>query len=240
MTLNAKKIIAVALCVAVLATGIQVFGVHTSFAANFWHAVSWNPTEQELPVQNLSNNAHGNSVNPNPVLTPASSDPLPEYASAEMVLTLLPSLESAAAKMQAQGKDGRIWSNYFQRHLGFTQQQVAIMRQVANEFGVAVQATHNRARAIIAQRRAARASGQPATPPPAELLALQQQRQALALQYGNRLRILLGNEPYQQVKRILERNEPELRTLTPETRQQIRQQWNNRSANGNQNASPMP
>lgn len=166
---------------------------------------------------------------------------LPEFAKAELILSLLPTLDSAAAKMQAQGKDGRIWSNYLERHLGFAPQQIAIIRQVSTEFGAAVQPTHNRAKQIIAERRAARSNGQRATPAPPELIALQQHRQSLAVRYGTRLRTLLGNAPFQQLEQLFQRNnDPELEALTPTVHEEIKQQWQNVPANLSQNFTSTP
>lgn len=224
------------LCLILSILGTATITQDSSFAASLWKfGFSINPESQNSIAMSENNQPIDSNKFPaatNQAVSPAAA-PLPDYAAAEMVLSLLPTFENVAAKMQAQGKDGRIWSNYLQRHLGFTQQQVAAMRQISTDFKTAVLPIQNRAKQIITQRRAARASGQPTTPPPTELISLQQQRQTLALQYSNRLRTSLGAAPFQQLQQLLQRNDSELQTLTPAVRQEVRQQRGNLPANSN-------
>ncbi|MDQ3798463.1 MAG: hypothetical protein M3384_03340 [Acidobacteriota bacterium] len=134
------------------------------------------------------------------------NNPASDYVLFEMLFNSVKAHELSAAKLESEGKSGRIWREYFQNRAGLTTEQLNILRQTANEFMQAVEPTHRAAKEIINQRRAERANGQAPTPAPPQLVALQHQRQAIALTHRNRLQGMLGNEAFEQLRQFLRRN----------------------------------
>lgn len=147
------------------------------------------------------------------------STPTPDYMVFDMIFNLVKSLDEAATKLESQGENGNIWRKYFEREAGLSAQQVAVLRQVANDFARDVAPVHNRAMQIVNQRRANGANSRKPFPPSPELTVLQTQRDAIALRNGNRLQTLLSSEVIERLRRIIEQNQNDSQPLTNAERQ---------------------
>lgn len=160
----------------------------------------------------------------------------PDYVFFDMLFNRVKSLDEAAAKLESEGKSGRIWSEYFQRQAGLSSQQVNKLRQVADEFGRAVDPTHRQAMQIINERRATGTNGQRPAPPSPQLLALQQQRQTIASNHGNRLRVQLGAEVVDKLRELLTQNSSgsDAQPLSPAERQLLHEQLNRKENPNNE------
>jgi hypothetical protein len=96
-------------------------------------------------------------------------------------------LDHEAKKMSQEGKDGKIWSGYFESQIGLTRDEVAILRLVADEFALEIEPVQVRAMQIIKERRDAFQKKQEIPLPSKELGLLQNQRNEIAIKYRDRL-----------------------------------------------------
>lgn len=187
-----KRIIIAAVCAALTVTTTVALAKNSETIFNFFNFNAQAQIVEQQPAE-TSNVTAQNTV-PNA--------PAPDYATFDMLFNLVHTFDEAAAKLESQGKSGKIWSEYIERHANLNKQQIALLRQVADEFNRGVEQTHKQAMQIIADRQAARANGQPATPPP-QLAALQLQRQAIALRHRDRLQTLVGAEILERLRHVL-------------------------------------
>jgi hypothetical protein len=150
------------------------------------------------PSQRLSNSvSHTMGVNTNPIPDSMRNESIPDHITYDQLFRLVRLLDEQAAKLQAEGLDGKIWSEYFQRESGLTLQEVSVLRQTAAEFQIEIEPIDRRANEILVKRRAAYPGGQipegtQLPPPPTELIQLQEQRNQIALNKRDQLNNLLG------------------------------------------------
>jgi hypothetical protein len=122
-----------------------------------------------------------------------------------MLFNTVLSMDKAAAKLTAEGKNGDIWGKYFERRSGLTESQISDLRQIAGEFERESEPVQKRAMKVIIDRRTARANGQQLANPSDELKLLQLNRDAIALKQGNRLRSKLGAEIIEKLREFLQK-----------------------------------
>jgi hypothetical protein len=140
-----------------------------------------------------------------------TNNSMPDYVVYDVLFNMVKVFDREAAKLESEGKSGKIWSEYFKRESDLTDEQVATLRKVADEFAVEIEPNRTRAMQIIKETRAAFPNGkikEGDVPPPLsnELIALQQQRQEIALRYRDRLQNLLGNEVFGQFSQDILQN----------------------------------
>jgi hypothetical protein len=204
-----KGKIIVAFCILLTVIGTVIFAKNSETVIDSSNTVtSVNTIHQKL------NEAITTQVKENTMNTPP-----PDYRVFDMIFNLVKSLDEAAAKLESQGKSGNIWRKYFEREAGLTAQQVAILRQVANDFAREVAPVHRRAMQIVNERRASGATTRKPFPPSPELATLQTQRDAIALRNGNRLQTLLSPEIIELLRRVLEQNHNDTNPLTDDEQQ---------------------
>jgi len=134
----------------------------------------------------------------------ALSNQTPDHVFYDMFFNLVKSLDGAAAKRESDGGSGKMWRDYIKNRINLNPQQMAKVRRVTNQFQTAVRPIHERAMQIIAEKRASRSNGQPSSPPSQELVSLQEQRESIALTYGNRLKTTLDNETVEQLRQKMQ------------------------------------
>lgn len=173
----------------------------------------------------FSSNAQIIEQNPNAATqNEAAENATPDYILFEILFQLTKALDRAAARLETKGASGKIWSEYFERHAGLSKQQANLLRNAADDFYRDVEPMHRQAEQIIAQQRKARANGQPPTPPPGELNALQHQRQAIALRHRDRLRDLVGSAAFERLRQLIENQGNNTPPFDPAELQILRQQ----------------
>lgn len=194
---------------------------------------------QEFIAKYLNSSANAQAIEPeSPALTDLTTEnnfisaATPDHIVFDMLFHMTKRLDEAAARLETQGRSGRIWREYFERHAGINMQQANLLRQVTNDFYRDVSPIHQQAMQIIIVRRNARAAGLPPTTTPPELSALQLQRQIIALRHRDRLSNLLGNEAFERLRQAMLRppggsNQPpfdmnELQLLREQTNQQTK------------------
>lgn len=138
--------------------------------------------------------------------TIVSKDQLPDHIFFDMILNTVLSMDKAAAKLEAEGKSGKIWKKFFEREGSLTESEVAILRKIAADFEQEVTPIQSRALQIITERRAARTAGQRLPRLPDEIKSLQSRRDAVSLRYGIRLQNELGVELIKKLRILLEKN----------------------------------
>jgi hypothetical protein len=169
-----------------------------------------------------------------------TNEPIPDEVAIEIFLARVISLERAAAKAEAKGESGKLWRNYLERH-GFTDNEANVIRGLANEFIKDILPLHQKALEIIKNGRAAMKKGTGLQLPP-ELKQMQQNRNALAARYKNRLQQRLGSGTVEKAKLLMQQNSKSFLTdsenpLTEQERLDLRQQRQNSIPNrkGGQN-----
>lgn len=164
----------------------------------------------------------------------SKNEPISDEVTVEMFLVRVTSLERAAAKAEAKGESGKLWRNYLERH-GFTDNEATAIHSLANEFVREILPLHQKALEIIKNGRAAMNRGGSLQLPP-ELARMQQQRNALATRYKNRLQEQFGNETLEKAKLLMPQNAKNLLTdsenlLTADERLRLRDQRQNNLPN---------
>lgn len=220
-----KKKIITLICVVLALTVTVALSKNSETISNFFSFSSNAQTLEQEPGGNLGVTSQND----------AATNTTPDYILFDMLFHLTKALDRAAARLEAEGKSGRIWSEYFERHAGLSRQQANMLRNAADDFYREVEPTHRRAGQIIAQQRNARTNGQPPTPPPSELNALQQQRQAVALRHRDRLRDLVGSEVFERLRRLIENQGNNTPPFDPSILQTVRQQTNQPAINQKEN-----
>ena len=156
----------------------------------------------------------------------------PDYVVYDVLFNTVKMLNGESAKLEAEGKNGKLWDNYFEKREGLTREQIAALRQVADEYTRNLEPIHTQAMKIIAERRAVYENGsipegkQP-LPPSEELGKLESQRQQLALQHRDRLQQVLGEESFAQFNQAIKQNfAAKMHVLDAETRRQLDEKAN--------------
>jgi hypothetical protein len=199
-----KKQILMTLCVVVLTTSVLAFDKPTQIAKRIFGFVSQAQAtkQQNSPTAKMQNDTIQEVV---------TNNSMPDYVVYDVLFNMVKVFDREAAKLESEGKNGKIWSEYFKHESGLTGEQVATLRKVADEFAVEIEPNRTRAMQIIKEARGAFPNGKikerDVPPPPSnELIALQQQRQEIALRYRDRLQNLLGNEVFGQFSQYLQQN----------------------------------
>ena len=147
----------------------------------------------------------------------------PDHVFYDMFFNLVKSFDQASERRGSNGGNARMWRDHIQNRIGFDDGQMAVVRRVTDEFFTAIRPVHNQAMQIIADRRAANSGSQTPPEPSLELKALQEQREAIALTFGTRLRASLGNEALEQIRQSLQQSYGIPQEISDEDRQMFSQ-----------------
>lgn len=224
-----KKSIIVVMCVVLSFTGMIVLAKNSDTVTNFFETTKnvkdaapnfIKPSNQEISAQNTARQNTLMLKEPETIIgSNVPNNQIPDNIFFDMLLNTVKSMDEAAANLEKQGKSGNIWSKYFEREAGLTAQQVALLRQVANDFNREAEPIHRRAMQIINERRASHVTGQKPLAPSPEIALLQIRRDAVALRHRDRLQILLSSEVIERLRRVLEQNNDASQPLTDAERQ---------------------
>lgn len=224
-----KKSIIVVTCVVVSFTGMIVLA-KKSAVANIFEATknvedaapnSFKPSNQNNSTQKIAGQNVMFEKSETVFENNISNNQIPDNIFFDMLLNTVKSMDEAAANLEKQGKNGNIWSKYFEREVGLNAQQAAILRQAANDFDREAEPIHRRAMQIINERRASHINGQKPLAPSPEIASLQIRRDTVALRHRDRLQTLLGNEVIERLRHVLEQNNDTSQPLTDAERQML-------------------
>ena len=208
-----KKQVFVSSCVLVLCISALAFAQNSIFTNYLLGAAAeggqteavLNPAiESDRKANQIVEKDETISKTDNAAVPNLSKEPLSDEAAFELFFVKVISLERAAAKAEAQGKSAKLWRNYLSNQ-GFTDEEAAVLRQIAKEFAAEIVPLHTKALQIIKTGRAAIAQGKPLETPPV-LAELQKQRNALVTRYKNRLQNQLGGATVEKIKLLMQKN----------------------------------
>lgn len=203
-----RKSIFVSICLALLCFTALAFAKNslvTTYLLGSDKTAEW--TSIENTAQNSANNSENLNNKPNAVeQTVVYNNLQSDNVFFDVLFNTVLSMDKAAAKLKAEGKNGDIWGKYFERRSGLTESQISDLRQIAGEFERELEPVQKRAMKAIIDRRMARANGQQSANPSDELKFLQSKRDDIALKQGNRLRNKLGAERIERIRESLQKN----------------------------------
>lgn len=213
-----RKQILFTVFVVVLLTGIGAFAKHSETLGRFFEStsithsdistlnskVNYVKEQQNIQKENLTSEDIDTKLPEN-----ISKQPLSDEIAFDMFFMKVVSLEKTAARAVARGESGRIWSNYLQRE-GFTDNEIAVIRQIAKEHAAAILPIQARAVQIIKNGRAALSEGKTLPPAPPELAELQQQRNTIVIRNKTKLQNQLGVEAVVKAKLLMQKNSTSL------------------------------
>lgn len=133
-------------------------------------------------------------------------------------------LDRRAAELEKQGQDGSRLRSFYRDRARLSAAQAGTLSAVASDCDGEVAAQDRRAGEVIRAARARLAGGRLAKgetppPPPAELAALQEARNAAVLRARDRLRRELGEDEFARFDRfVAARVAPRIRNLSPALR----------------------
>ena len=135
------------------------------------------------------------------------SKEIPDYILYEQVFSLVITFNDRAKSQEAKGEAVTQFSSYFKDEAKLTAQEDEFLTQTANNFKQDVQIVDAQAEIVIEQLRqqypiGSLPEGQLIKPSP-ELLQLQEQRNKLALHYRDQLRVLLGDDKFNEFDRFV-------------------------------------
>jgi hypothetical protein len=132
--------------------------------------------------------------------TAAAAQRPPEYVVYNMLFHQVKWLNETAAKFESEGKNGAVFRNRFQTLAKLTNEQAAILNQVAQETNAQVSEIEARASVAIDKERARRKAERVTTPPvlTPELKALEQERKDAILSGVAALKARMGEERFAQ------------------------------------------
>lgn len=127
----------------------------------------------------------------------------------DMFLIKVVSLQNAARKSKERGESERLWGEYLKRN-GFSDQEAYIIRQIANEHAASIKPIHAKALQVIRAARKSLKDGKEMPPPPPELQAFQEKRNAVVKLSRAKLANRLGNETVEKVRLLMKASSRQL------------------------------
>ena len=126
---------------------------------------------------------------------------IPEHVAYRQLFRHVVFLKQRAQEVERRGEDARSLRAFYQQRAGIDDRQAALLERIAAESEREVAQQDARARAVIDDFRAdfpggQIPQGQRLPPPPAELKALQEERNNLILRARERLRAALGEQEF--------------------------------------------
>lgn len=136
---------------------------------------------------------------------------VPEGVVYGIIFRQITALKRAAVKRERQGKDGSFLRDHLKKKAKLTDEQTEVFDRIALETEREVAQTDKEARKIIDTIRARHPKGmlkdgEPLPLPPAELKALNEQRNNIILQARERLRLNLGDAEFQRFDTFIKKD----------------------------------
>lgn len=209
-----RKKLVLAVFVIITATSLGAFAKHSETLGRIFRGISaaQNDDGSRPAVNNLQSESIFPRENPasekgelNSANNASQQNLLPDEIAFDVFLTRVATMEKAALKAETRGKSGAIWRNYLKGQ-GFTENEIAVIREAAKEYVETIAPIQTRAAQIIKTGRASLAQGKTLPPAPAELGDLQRQRNRLANRIKNKLQIELGAETVEKTKMLVQRS----------------------------------
>lgn len=136
---------------------------------------------------------------------------IPSHILYDQLFRLAVNFRRKAEEQRLKGESVSSLKDYFKDEAKLSDSQNQILEQTAIEYIQEVEPIDNQARQIIGQIRAQFQDGwvnegQQVPPPPTELATLQEQRNALALSYREKLQDSLGKENFESFDNFVQKN----------------------------------
>lgn len=148
-----------------------------------------------------------------PAQEPAAQEQSPEVpdeVSYHQLFGQMAVFKKKAKELERQGKDGSTLKTYFKRKAELDDADARVLDDIAAQCDVELQRQDAKARAVIdafkAQYPGGRVPhGEQPKPPPAELRAMSEERDAIVLRYRDLLRASLGEEAFARFHNFVKR-----------------------------------
>jgi hypothetical protein len=209
-----RKQIIIALCVITIATSALALGRKsiaeaTGSAVTPQPAAKPEPTSTKLAPQ-TSENATTQQANADKKAQPPSGQ-VPQYIVYRQLFRHVVILKKKAEEEERNGRDGALLRSLYKRNAKLNDAEATTLEQIAEESDRQVSEFDERAKKIIAEARAQHPGGElnpgeTLPPPPAELGALQEQRNNAVLQARDRLRAIFGEEAFGRFDKFVQRD----------------------------------
>lgn len=189
---------------------LAALGSSTTVIGNLLESVTTNSSTKVLPSSNQSAPAEPFDSKSAPV-PPEKTTPAPEVPQTvlwHMIFSLSRMTEMEAKKMNQQGRNGDAWSQYFIKRGALSTASEKIFKEKAAAYLQELEPIDRRAKEVTDAMRAQYPKGLIKDPknmpqPPAELGALQQQKNALALRYRDLFKNAVSQEAFSKFSDFL-------------------------------------
>lgn len=208
-----RKLTLIALCVAVIATSSLAVGLKPS--AEPAAVVASSPAPAAATTATAATNQASAALVSTQADRETKGQPpasqVPQYIIYRQLFRHVVTLRQKADEEQRQGRDGAALRSLYKRNAKLNDAEAAILEQVAEEGDRRVAEFDEQAKRIIAEARAKHPRGElqrgeTLPPPPAELGALQEQRNLAVLQARERLRASFGEEAFDRFDKFVQRD----------------------------------
>lgn len=136
---------------------------------------------------------------------------VPQYIVYRHLFRHVVTLKNKADEEERHGRDGAALRTLYKRNAELNDAEAAALAQIAEDADRQVAELDARAKQIIAEARAQHPGGElrpgeTLPPPPAELAALQEERNAAVLQWRDRLRAVFGEDGFRRFDAFVQRD----------------------------------
>jgi hypothetical protein len=211
--MNRKQMI-IALCLVTIATSALAIG-RKSIAEATVSAVIPQPAAKREPASIISARQPSADLNAQQAnadkKAQAPSGQVPQYIVYRQLFRHVVILKQKAEEEERNGRDGGLLRSLYKRNAKLNDAEARTLEQIAEESDRQVSEFDERAKKIIAEARANHpggelAPGETLPPPPTELGALQEQRNAAVLQARDKLRAIFGEEAFERFDKFVQRD----------------------------------
>ncbi len=130
---------------------------------------------------------------------------IPDYILYDQIFRMVSSLRKKAESGEFSNEKSAGLTKYFEERADLTTKEDQILQDTAFEFAQQVAPVDAQARTFIVQYRQAVANGaEKVQTPPAELVALQEQRNKLVIEYRDRLQTALGADAFDKFDKFVQ------------------------------------
>lgn len=142
-----------------------------------------------------------------PAQEPTNQEASPEVPDQIAYLHLfrqIAAFKKRAKELEREGKNSSALKTYFKRNVGLAEADAQVLDEIADQCAVELQHLDAKAKAAIDAFRAQSPGGRVPTgetpkPPPAELRAMTEERDAIVLRYRDLLRASFGDETFARI-----------------------------------------
>lgn len=136
-----------------------------------------------------------------PTAQDISAQEIPERILWQAVFNFSKKIETEARKLNEEGKDGTLYSNYFIRQGNLSVENDEILKDISSKYLEEIESLNQKAEKVIEESRAGRSNEQldkeqTLPKPPEELKELQKQKDEITLRYRDKFKEIIGEEAF--------------------------------------------